>query len=119
VAFPTMGEEASGAIYCFMQPAERDLERRIGEHKNRMQALEECERDENSRAYDMEITNNKSCLAMLEPWASEKCVLGPVWRSAGIRAREVIKNYHFKLDWALIKLITRTGSPNKANSAIK
>jgi hypothetical protein len=85
-----MEAETSEAIYCFMQPAERDLERLIEEHKDCIRALEECERDENNRAYDMETTNNKTCLGMLETWTSEKCALGPVWRSSGIRAREGI-----------------------------
>ena len=102
-AFPTI-EETSTAAYTFMQPAEGDLEDRITEHKNRLEAIEELNEDQNSPAYDMEITSISTLLPMLESWTSEKCILGTVWRSSGIRAREGIMNRRSRLDWALIKL---------------
>lgn len=103
-AFPTAGEEISRASYHFMQPAEGDLEERKDDHEIRLQTLKDFQAAKNSTAYNSEMSSISTSLAKLELWTLEKCVLGTVWRSSGIRAREGIENRRFRLDWALIWL---------------
>ena len=103
-AFPIVKEEISRASYHFMQPAEGDLEERKDDHVTRLQTLKDFQAAKNSIAYDSEMSSISTSLAKLELWTLEKCVLGTVWRSSGIRAREGIKNRSFRLDWALIWL---------------
>jgi hypothetical protein len=102
-AFPTI-EETSTAAYTFMQPAEGDLEDRITGHKSRLKAIEGLKKNYSSPALDMEVTKINALLPMLESWTPEKCIIGTLWRSSGIRARDGIKNRRSRLDWALIKL---------------
>lgn len=105
-AFPTSEEEASGVSYTFLQPAEADLEQRIKQHEARRKAIIDYQQKykEDASRYADEISNIDAELVKLRLWTPEKSVLGTVWRSSGIRAREADKTRRFMLDWALIKL---------------
>lgn len=85
-AFPTAEEETSGITYTCSQPAKKDLNVRI--------KWLEGERLK-TRA---DILRIDADLEELRLWTPDRCVLGKVWKSSGIRAR------NGQLDWALIKL---------------
>ena len=97
-AFPTAEEEASRVSYSFMQPAEGDLEQRIKDCKIRREYSKKTQKAEDTTGCEAEISSINSLLAKLEPWMSEKSVLGTTWRSSGIRAREGIKDRRFRPD---------------------
>lgn len=91
-AFPTAEEEASGVTYTCLQPPQKDLNTRI-------EWLEEerCQSEVDPLKIDAKIEE-------LRLWTPDRCVLGTVCKSSGIRARNG-ENYRcFQLDWALIKL---------------
>ena len=119
-AFPTAEEELSGVTFEILQPAERDLHTRIAscevdleEELNEATAKRKKEPTSSYEVENKELQIQKRQIRLkeleiqlkeLRSWTPERCVLGSVWKTSGLRAREAEKFRCFRLDWALIKL---------------
>jgi hypothetical protein len=104
-AFPTADEASTGVSYSFLQPAEVDLEARINYLEDRRQILIDDQKTmEDTSLQAAKISTIAIELEKLRLLTPETSVLGKVWRSSGLRARDGAKNRRFRLHWALIEL---------------
>jgi hypothetical protein len=103
-AFPNAAEESSGVTYEMFQPAECDLHASIESYKAELDALTIEQIQEPSSRRKAKIEKLQIQLEELRSWKPERCLLGSVWKTSGVRARATEKPLRFRLDWALIKL---------------
>lgn len=114
-AFPTAEEESSKVTYDILQPAKRDLDELIS-HRDELleESIEEGVRNATSSS-ESTIKERQIQLDELKSWTPERCLLGRVRKTSGLRARAAENPHRFRFDWALIKLGNASRFPDHKN----
>jgi hypothetical protein len=101
--------------YDILQPAKRDLDELIS-HRDELleESIEEGVRNATSSS-ESTIKERQIQLDELKSWTPERCLLGRVWKTSGLRARAAENPHRFRFDWALIKLGNASRFPDHKN----
>ncbi|KAL2062791.1 hypothetical protein VTL71DRAFT_5863 [Oculimacula yallundae] len=105
-AFPTNEEERTRTTLVVNQPSTGDLESlklRVNiriKNFERLQAKKELSESDKKKLNEL-----KTSLAEYNTWTEDKCQLGTIWKTSGVRLSSKTSTGHqHRMDWALINL---------------